>query len=178
MHSSLFLKRISPSATPTALASSGVPTLRHSDTEPLRSSNSFVSYHIPLSPVSSSDCALFSVMARAQLLSFQKLAHSFYRDGGGTPSLGAFKLSLLLPLCFHNVTNCFSRKPLVFTTYKMPRGGGPNSAVFFAGSRLVQSQIPIPSAGPASDQSSPPATPGQRKPRRPPAATTSPRPAA
>lgn len=176
MESSLFLKRISPSATPIALASSGLPTLRHSQTS--RSSNSFVSYHIPLSRVFSSDCALFSATARAQLLSFQKLAHSFYRDGCGTPhSEHPTTLSFAVPL-FSQRYELLSRKHLVSQTIQNARGWWGGTAQFSSSVLSVSpSQIPIPSAAPASDQSSPPATPARRKPRRPPAATTSPRPA-
>ena len=178
MQSSLFLKRISHSATPPALASSGVPTLRHSDTQPLRSTNPFVSYHIPLSRVFSMDCALFPATARAQLLSFHKLAHSFYRDGGGgTPLTRTIPaISFPAPLFSQPYKLLFPQAPSIHIHTKCPGVVGLPPRFFFLGSLSVSpSQIPIPSAAPASDQSSPPATPALRKPRRPPAATTSPR---
>jgi hypothetical protein len=47
--------------------------------------NSFPSYHILVSSFFSSGCALFSAMARLQLLWIKCLLHSFHRHGGGYP---------------------------------------------------------------------------------------------
>src|SRR6266478_694498 len=49
--------------------------------------NSFVSYHILVNPVLSCNYALFCATASQQVQRPQSLAHSFYRHGGGTPTL-------------------------------------------------------------------------------------------
>src|SRR5467141_2129711 len=52
---------------------------------PVSSTNSLVSYHIPVNPVLSYNYALFCATAAQQTQHPQSLAHSFYRHGGGTP---------------------------------------------------------------------------------------------
>jgi len=47
-------------------------------------------------------------------------------------SLATRHSPLPVPLCFHILTNCFSRKPFVFTTIRIARGCGVQRTIFGA----------------------------------------------
>jgi hypothetical protein len=71
------------------------------------------------------------------VLYFQRLARSFAKTGGvgGLPlrrlsALWRYHLPVVfLGLCFHILTNCFSRKRFIFTTIRIARGCGVQHAV-------------------------------------------------
>src|SRR5882762_9672018 len=102
----------------------------------------------PANPVFSDSCGLFfslGALFDVRLVCFQYLADSFCKTpGGGVPlrHLRALRAcpfyrrvsalsfaAFLSPLCFHGLTNCFSRKPFILITICVaPRVWGPRSS--------------------------------------------------
>src|SRR5882762_3110154 len=105
----------------------------------------------PANPVFSDSCGLFfslGALFDVRLVCFQYLADSLCKTpGGGVPlrhlralracplfrRASALSFAVILsPLCFHGLTNCFSRKPFILITICVaPRGVPPLHAPRF-----------------------------------------------